>query len=178
MTPVISGVSSLISVTFRVNDIYNFDGGAVFGGKQPLYYDMLLSSNGPYRQYKVHSCKLKMTFINASSDTCTIFVTPALAASAECDTSQEAENFPRVIKRHLTGNGGSCDKLEIVSITKPTDVYPTSFHDVNFLGAYNGSPSTVVYQNILIPIVSTSEVDIAIEAVFDVTLSYDDAVIS
>jgi len=48
------------------NSLYDFDKNGVFGNKQPLYFDTMVTAAGPYRQYKVISWKTTYTVYNAS----------------------------------------------------------------------------------------------------------------
>lgn len=143
----IAGAANVITAIVKPNDMFDFDSSGDYGNKQPLYYDVLLTASGPYRQYKVISWKTTYTFINnTSSGPVDIFVSPPVAATSEFDSLAEADNFPGVKRLKLTSSGGSKNWGTIVVKGHIADVFPTAENDSNFVGPYNGSPTTLVYQ--------------------------------
>lgn len=143
----IAGATNVVTAIVKPNDMFDFDSSGDYGNKQPLYYDTLLTASGPYRQYKVISWKTTYTFINnTSSGPVDIFVSPPVAATSEFDSLAEADNFPGVKRLKLTSSGGSKNWGQIIVKGHIDDVYPTAEQDSNFVGPYNGSPSTLVYQ--------------------------------
>lgn len=147
----VAGAANLLNVIVKPNDMFDYDNSGDLGNKQPLYYDVLLSASGPYKQYKVLSWKTTFYFINNSTSTpVDIFISPPVASTSEFDSVAEADNFPGVKRLRLTNSSGSNSMGEVTIYGHIKDVFPTYFSDNTFVGAYNGSPGTPVYQVCLI----------------------------
>lgn len=146
----IAGAANVITFTSKPNDMYDFDNTGDAGNKQPLYYDSLLTASGPYRAYKVFSWKTTYTFINGTGCPVDIFVSPPIAGTGEFDSLAEADNFPGVKRLKLTAATGSKTMGTVTVTGHIKDVYPTISEDANFYGAYNTSPTFLVYQNVLV----------------------------
>lgn len=135
----------------RPNSAFDYDVTGNLGNKQPMYYDALLNSSGPYKSYKVISWKTTWTFINASTLGVNIWISPPLTASSECDAVAEAEEFPGVKKITLTAESGSKGTTTCTVTGHYKDVYPTMGGAAELFAGYNANPSatmaaTVVYQ--------------------------------
>lgn len=147
----VGGAANVLTVVTKPNDMYDYDNSGDAGNKQPLYYDTLLTASGPYRQYKVLSWKTTYYFTNTTTNTpVDIFISPPVAAASEFDSLAEADNYPGVKRLRLTGINGSKSYGEVTVTGHIKDVYPTISNDSTFVGAYNGSPTTIVYQVALI----------------------------
>jgi len=147
----IGGSANVMTVVCKPNDMYDFDNSGDTGNKQPLYFDTLLTASGPYRTYKVISWKTTYYFINNTATTpVDIFVSPPIAGTGEFDSLAEADNFPGVKRLRLTASGGSKSHGSITIKGHIKDVYPTISDDSNFIGNYNTSPSTIVYQAVVV----------------------------
>lgn len=147
----VGGATNVLNVTTKPNDMYDYDNSGDAGNKQPLYYDTLMTASGPYRQYKVISWKTTYYFVNNTTGVpIDIFISPPIAATAEFDSLAEADNFPGVKRLRLTGSGGSKSMGQVTVTGHVKDVFPTYADDAAFVGAYNGSPGTIIYQVALI----------------------------
>ena len=146
----VAGAANVMTCQTKPNDMYDFDNSGDAGNKQPLYYDTLLSASGPYKQYKVISWKTTYWFVNTSACAVDIFVSPPIANTGEFDSLAEADNFPGVKRLRLTPGTGSKSHGQITVTGNVKDVFPTYANDSTFVGSYNGSPGTIIYQNILV----------------------------
>lgn len=147
----VSGAANVLVASVKPNDMFDFDNSNDFGNKQPLYYDQLLTASGPYKQYKVLSWKTTYYFANNSDATpINIWVSAPVAATSEVDSVAEVDNWPGVSRLRLTAKTGSKSYGEIVVTGHIKDVFPTYYGDNTFVGSYNGSPGTPVYQTIVI----------------------------
>ena len=72
------------------------------GNKQPTFFDAILSSTGPYKNYYVESWETTWTVVNMTSVPVRMYVAPALNVSTEVDSQTEAENFPGVVIRYYS----------------------------------------------------------------------------
>jgi len=163
------------------NDMYDFDrtGLGYFGNKQPLYYDTLLSSTGPYRGFRVHSWVLTFTVVNVGASPITVYGLPSTGATAETDAVAEWDNFPGIKRIHLTGTGGSKSIGSITIKGALTDVYPYDKHSPALAGLYNASPSAAIYNGIGISNeVENISVQVAVKATFYTELGNIDALVS
>ena len=108
------------------NSLYDFDKNGVFGNKQPLYFDTLVTAAGPYRQYKVISWKTTYTVYNASvAYPVTAFALPPHADTSDLNSAAEVDNWPGVNRLFLTPAQGTQD-MGTVSVTGHIDdVYPS-----------------------------------------------------
>jgi len=146
----IAGASNVLTATFKPNDMYDYDNSGDAGNKQPLYYDVLLSASGPYKNYKVISWKTTFYFINNTASAVDIFVSPPISGVAELDSLAEADNFPGVSRLRLTKSGGCKDYGELVVTGHVKDVYPAYADDLQLAGGYASSPQTIIYQTVVV----------------------------
>lgn len=181
LAPVTSGSASVI-ISVSPNDMFDFDKTTVFGNKQPLYYDTMLSATGPYRNYKVISWKTTYTIVNATpSVPVTVWGVPPCNNNADVDQNFEADNFPGVKRLYLTPLSGSKSIGTLTVDGHISDVYDSYKDDVNMVGTYNGSPTSPVFQGLL---VRTSDgttfplVFVAVRHVMYVELTTIDAIVS
>lgn len=133
------------------NGAFDFDNTNALGNKQPLYYDTLLTTSGPYKSYKVISWKTTWTFVNASTLGVNIWVSPPVTASSEVDAVGEVDDFPGVKKLTLTAESGSKSMGTLNTTGHVRDVYPGLPFSTTLVGAFNSNPTstcvqTVVYQ--------------------------------
>lgn len=147
----IGGSANVMTVVTKPNDMYDYDNSGDAGNKQPLYYDFLLTASGPYRNYKVISWKTTYYFVNNTATTpVDIFISPPIAGTAEFDSLAEADNFPGVKRLRLTASTGSKSMGQVTITGHTKDVYPTLSNDKDFVGNYNTSPATLIYQVALV----------------------------
>lgn len=136
------------TLSVKPNSAYDFDNGTSFGNKQPLYYDALFSSSGPYKNYKVDSWTTSYTIINMADVPVTVFAIPPISATAEIDSLAEADNFPGVKRLYLTAKTGSKSHGTVTVTGNVRDVYSSASTDLGFVGAYNTDPAYLVYQGL------------------------------
>lgn len=176
-----AAVSGLLSVA--CNSMYDFDktAGSIFGNKQPLYYDALMTSSGPYKGYKVVSWETVYTIINTQTVPMTVWALPPTTATAEIDSAAEADNFPGVKRIYLTASTGSFNKGEIVVRGNIKDVWPSSSNDANFVGSYNSDPSGIAYAGLYFQTADQSTnvtCAVAVKHTFYCELSTIDSIVS
>lgn len=161
-----SGSTNVLTTTVKPNSMYDFDNGAEFGNKQPLYYDVLLTASGPYKQYRVISWKTTYYFENSTECPVNIWVGPPVAATAETDSVAEVDNWPGVKRLRLTQKYGSKTFGEIVVTGHVGDVYPTFSSDyASYTGQYNTDPGLPIYQGIVIQAADGSTIPIVYASV-------------
>jgi hypothetical protein len=153
LTALGSGTGGLLTVGTKPNSAFDYDNssGAVFGNKQPLYYDTLLTSSGPYKNYKVNSWKTTYTIVNNGDNAMTVWALPPISATAEIDSAAEADNFPGVKRMYLTPKGGSHSQGSITVTGNLSDVYASSAaSEGGMIAAYNADPTYLVYSGLVI----------------------------
>lgn len=177
----ISGGLTFNTKPVLLNSLYDFDKGADIGNKQPLFYDAMLTSSGPYKNYKVISWKTTWTFINTGADALNIWVLPPVAGTGEIDSAAESDNFPGVKRLHLTAKGGAKDIGSVTVTGNISDVYNAAKGDLGFLGGYNTDPAYTVYGGYNLASADGSTVIsgyVAVKHIFDVELDVIDALVS
>lgn len=149
----VGGATNLLNASIACNSCFDVDksGSNCYGNKQPLYFDALISSSGPYKQYKVISWKTTYTVVN-TQNTCplTIWALPPISAPAEIDSAAEADNFPGVKRLYLTPSGGSKSMGTVVTTGHVADVYPSYTSDNTLVGTNATDPSTIIYGGLVI----------------------------
>lgn len=134
-------------VSCKPSDLYDFDNnaGAYFGNKQPLFYDSLLTTTGPYKAYKVHSWVITYTITNQSAGPVTVFGFPSLATSSEMDIVSEMDNWPGVQRLFLSASGGAKSMGTLTVKGGLGDVYPQDITASSLGGSWNASPTAPIY---------------------------------
>lgn len=178
----VSLVTAQGALSVSPNDLYDFDKGTTFGNKQPLFYDTMLTSTGPYRTYKVFSWKTTYTIVNTSATVpVTIWAVPPTNSASEVDQNFEADNFPGVKRLYLTPNAGSKSIGTLTVDGHISDVYDNYKDDSSLIGSFNGSPGSGVYQGLVIRAsdgTTVPSVYVAVRHVTYVELCQIDALVS
>lgn len=146
----VSGAANVLTLSLKPNDMYDYDNSGDSGNKQPLYYDALLTTSGPYKQYKVISWKSTFYFINNTATAVDILISPPVTATSEFDSLAEADNFPGVSRLRLTKSGGSKDYGEVTITGHVQDCYPSYPDDLQLAGGYASSPQSLCYTCIVV----------------------------
>lgn len=150
-------------VSYGCNDIFDFDRTTGFlGNKQPLFYDDLLSSVGPYKQFRVLSWVTTFTIINRGAAPITMWLCPPHISASDIDTAFETDALPGVIKKFVDVTGG----MSMVSITSKghmKDVYAGYINDSNLTGTSASSPGTTVFGALVLRSTATLSYEIAVE---------------
>jgi len=168
---------------FNLNSLWDFDIANVLGNKQPLFYDQLLSSDGPYKNYKVNAWKTRIRFINLSDKALHLCYDPCTALITDSDTPMEIENRRGVQTFLLTGQNNSKPMATITKFQTLKSFFPNSINQSeNFAGGWNSSPTTHAYANMLWKTVDGSvgvfNVAIQVQHIFYVTLYNADSIVS
>lgn len=149
-----AGVNAFYAVRIRCNSLFDVDFDNLFGDKQPLYYDSLLSGTGPYRNYKVNAWKTIIKIVNLETTrTLMAYFDPgSLAGSGEADTATEIRNRAYVQSKILTPVGSGGGMATFVSYRKTKSFSPTTNED-NYTGNWDGNPSNVIFSTLnVIPV--------------------------
>jgi len=170
--------ASLDSILYACNDMTDFDRTTFsgLGNKQPLFYDALIGSNGPYKQYQVISWYTEFTIINRGTAPITMWLCPPSLSQTEFDTTSEADNYPGVIKKYVDVPGGQA----IVTISNRghmKDVVSGFQGDSNFVG-FQTSPTTPVFGSLVLSSTSSLSYEVAILNRAYTKLTAVDAIIS
>lgn len=177
------GILSYNACTFALNNMYDFDYNNILGNKQPLFYDQLLSSDGPYKNFKVNAWKTTIRFINLSDKALHLYYDPCVSLIVDADTPTEIENRRGVQMFLLTGANNSKPMITINKFQTLKSFFPNSINQSeNFAGSYNSSPSTQAFSNMLWKTVDGSvasfSVAIQVQHIFYCTLYNADSIIS
>lgn len=163
------------------NDIFDFDYTNIIGNKQPLFYDNLLGTNGPYKAWKVKSWELEWKVMNKSTDGLYVFALPTTAAATELDTFSEALDFPGVQVDILGANSSGSNKGIYTITGNASDAFGKHEDESATSGAWNASPASRLFAGLVFQSpngVTTVDYVVVITAKFKVDLFTVDAVIS
>lgn len=174
----------------RVNDLYDPDQTNILGNGQALYTDQMMSATGPYQSYRVNSWKAEWHIQNVSSATSEgsamaldLYLTQGAVSSTDTDTFAEVQNTPGVVTT-LLGVPGTPQAYKVLNLNGRLADYVQSSIDANYNGAYNASPSNVIYMALAVkngyPADAGTGVKIYVKLKmeFDVTFYARDAVTS
>lgn len=150
LTP-LSVSAAFTHVQVMSNSLYDFDKNGVFGNKQPLYFDQLVTAAGPYRQFKVISWKTTYTVYNASvAYPVTVFALPPHGDTSDINTAAEADNWPGVKRLYLTPAQGKQDIGTITVTGHIDDVYPSISANNGLVGTSAADPGVPIYGGLCI----------------------------
>lgn len=152
----------------------------IFGNKQPLYFDTLCSVSGPYKNYKVISWETTFTVINQTTVPVNVYFKPSIPATNDIDSVAEAENFPGVQKRYLTGSGGSGNRCSVTVRGHIDDIFPGD-NALTLTGTSSSNPGQLVYGGLLVASAdgtTACDVYVAIEHRMYTLLDQVDALVS
>jgi len=168
--------------SFALNGMFDFDFDNIIGNKQPLYFDELLTTDGPYKNYKVTSWDTKIIIINDSQDPLLCYWSQGNAVT-ESDTLIEVQNRPNVRELILTQRDGDNNMGQIVSKGSNYEIHGSIRNPQDLTGGPTGNPSIVSWGTLFLYNpggVTTTPVNCWIKVVHDfhVELSTADAVVS
>jgi len=147
----LSAAAPFVHAQVMSNSLYDFDKNGVFGNKQPLYFDTLVTAAGPYRQYKVISWKTTYTVYNASvAYPVTAFALPPHGDSSDLNSAAEVDNWPGVKRLYLTPAGGAQDIGTVTVTGHIDDVYPSITQTNGLVGTSAADPGVPIYGGICI----------------------------
>jgi len=177
------GILNYSALTIDLNNMFDFDYNNVFGNKQPLFYDQLLSVDGPYKNYKVNAWKTTIRFINLSDKALYVHYDPCVGSITDSDSPIEIQNRRGVQSFLLTAQNNAKPMCYIKKFQTLRSYFPDSINSSeNFSSAYTTSPSTHAYSNLLWQTVDGStaafSVAVQIQHIFYCTLYNQDSVYS
>lgn len=130
------------------NDIYDPD--YTGAGQQPKYYDTLLGATGgaaPYRTFKVHAAKIKVTFFSYTGSTVSDVVA-YVGLQTTTGTSMVPQDMEDImttpyITSRAQGQTQNSRPITLKKFIKVKKLYGISYlDDDKYSGSYNASPST------------------------------------
>lgn len=144
-----SGIQSFNYCNFTLNSMFDFDTTNIIGNKQPLFYDQLLSVDGPYKNYKVNAWKTTIRFINLSDRAMYVYYDPCSATISEADSALEMQNRRGVQTFVLTAANNAKPMCTITKYQSLRQFFPNSVNSSeNFSAVYNASPATAAYSTL------------------------------
>lgn len=174
------GVFPYATSQWVCNGMVDFDYTNVLGNKQPLYFDQLISSNGPYKRFMVNAYKTTITVMNFTDFPADVLFDPAVAINpAEGDVYNELNDRKGVYRKLITGQNNAkptCSFSAYRSIKKILGPGGNAFETLG--GNDSSDPTTKVYGSVIARScdgVSAPSVRISVKHIFYVTLLQDDA---
>jgi len=176
-----AGISATTFAGFFIapNDLLDIDKSVAsfFGNKQPYFFDSLFSSTGPYERYLVKSWQIEFTCFNTSDNAIQLCLSPPTTLQSNIDTYAEVSQLVETKKAVLGAkDSGSSKAIMRVSYTL-RDVAP-SISDLDFSGAYNGSPTNIIYHTLAVNNPSYSAgtyyLDLKVKVTVQVQAMYND----
>lgn len=147
-----SGLTASVNMLVAPNDLYDFDRTAAgfFRNKQPLYFDQLVSSTGPYRCFFVHHWDIYWTVMNGESNhPLNVIHAGPTVQSSDIDTFTEVMSWPGAQMRSIEPMGGN-SKVVIHSKGSARDAAGVADRDKTYEGNFAGSPSNGIFETISI----------------------------
>lgn len=141
------GGAGTYAYSCALNNCMDFDVTNILGNKQPLYFDQLLSSTGPYQQWECKSWRTIVTVINIGAEALSVYWNGRGSAisSSEDDTLTEVTNRPYTQQRFLAPKGGTNDRAVFKTFGKWTD---HSTDNLSNAAGYASQAPVVVYGNL------------------------------
>lgn len=140
------------SAVFKLNSLFDFDYSNVIGNNQPVYYDQLLSSTGPYTRYRVKSWRLKLTVINitgfgtVNSRCVQVVYGQGQLANTDVDTFAECIQQPNAQVQLLQWYGGAEASTAVCCMNGSVDDFiPRDSQGDDFQALFNADPVRIIY---------------------------------
>jgi hypothetical protein len=131
--------------SFILNGMFDFDFDNILGNKQPLYFDSMFTSDGPYRSYNVGTWETTITLVNDSVDPILIYWAQATSVG-EVDTLIEVQNRPNVRELILTQKDGDKNSGTIVAKGSMAEVWGTKrVNPENAVGTSAANPVAATF---------------------------------
>jgi len=141
-----NGLLNFNYLQLNLNSMWDLDITNVFGNKQPLFFDQLVTTEGPYKKFKVNAWKTTFKFINLSDKPMYVYYDPGSLFQSDSDTVIEIENRRGVISKLVTAQSNASPMATISKYTTLRSVIPQSVNmSENFMGTHSANPSTQVY---------------------------------
>lgn len=182
LVPITSIASATTFHSLILNGLFDFDFNNTFGDKQPLYYDQLLTSTGPFKQYTCKKWRTTIEVYNQSTNPLEVYWTQA-GDPSDGDTLIEVQNRPNVRILVLTAKGGSKDKGKITAPGSMVEIFGNIINPESALGSVTANPSIKAYGTLFFSnpgATSSTLIDCFVKIVhdFDVELSAIDGILS
>ena len=169
-------------IQFKLNSVFDCELSSVFSAtQQPLFFDTICTSTGPYKQFKVLGWRGKIHMVNLggqSDDTPStslrdiyeVLYQQGYELSAEGDTNAELQAAPN-LQRHLLPGivNGSASEKSIYFQGQSKDFFATGTDDSTLVGNYLGDPAVIVYGSLGVRSLNSKNIFMA----FQVTIEYD-----
>lgn len=150
LSPAISPITGITGVVRIVaTGLYDIDYDNYLGNKQPLYFDQLVSTNGPYRYYKVISWKTTWTIINNNDVALNVVVFPGSSDPTDIDSIGESSNMPGTKLVALTQKTGARNMATCTMTGNYKDVWASQTGDNGVLGTFSANPGNSVYAGLV-----------------------------
>ena len=142
-----SAVTGTYAYSCALNNCNDFDVTNILGNKQPLYWDTLMTANGPYQQWECKSWRTRVTVINLGAEAVAVYWNGrgSVISSSEDDSLAEVVNRPYTQQKFLAPKGGTGDRCVFFTSGKITDHFDD---DVTLSAAYNASAPQIIYGNV------------------------------
>jgi len=128
---------------FDLGSLYDPDYTGV--GHQPMYFDQLVTVNGPYRRYRVLSGVVRVKILNASSTVsaiCTASLSPYITTPSSRIQAAEKPNCVRKDIMPLGSGGAIADFVIPFTSSVIVGVSKEQFRtEDDYAGSYSSSPS-------------------------------------
>jgi len=148
-----AGITAATFAGFTVspNDLLDVDKSVAsfFGNKQPYFYDQLFSSTGPYERYYVKSWQLSFTCFNTTDNAIQLCLSPPSTLQSNVDTYAEISALVQT-KKAVLGVKDSGSSKAVMSCSYNLGDVRGSLRDLDFSGAYNNSPTTIIYHTLAV----------------------------
>lgn len=137
-----------VTQIMRTGDVYDPDFTGL--GHQPMYFDQLCTSAGPYLLHTTHKYKAHLRFVNTGSTAVLVTVRFAMASAAAANRTQAAE-LPFSWQHILPPvNTGGAMKEHTVTLDNPRFVgVPPATYEADYSGGY-GTASAGPYMVITV----------------------------
>ena len=142
-----SAAATDILAQIKCNDAYDTDASGLLSNVQPLFFDSLLTSSGPYWKYIVEGWTTIIE-VQGHGGTYMVYYGQDLDGNS-IDTRAEAQNW-QGMQRKLLNTATNPVRIVKKSKLKNAIGYPNQVDPVEWGGQYNSSPSNVVYGNLII----------------------------
>ena len=178
-----SGISSINTQIFRCNSLVDYDQSNNLGNKQPLFYDSICTTTGPYQNYRVNAWSTKLTIINLSDKPLNVYYDPCSFATTEADSEIEMQNRRQVQYRMLTAQSNARPSTTFKSFVRVKDFCPDIISSSeNYSSDSLNNPSKILFSQLLWSPVDTSiaifNVALQVETIFYVTFFNADSIAS
>lgn len=147
-----SGLTGSLITRFRLNSLFDFDVDNNFSDKQPLFFDQMFSSSGPYKYYKVNAWSTTVTVTNLTDRALHSYYDQGVIGSiVDSDTALEAQNRAGVQYSLLTAQANSKPQTVFKSFKTTKSFAPRGVSSgLDYGASYNADPANQIVSTLLI----------------------------